>query len=864
MKLNTTPLIFVFAAMSAATYGQEADYPVQITESQELDSITENTAITNNSTLSITGTNANNWNVYIESGSTLAYVCTSDAFKWGLNAPSHMESVVDNYGTIDMQSGKAFRFGDSGDGYSTTLNLYDGSLMTSSTGSFGIESYRGANSIINVYAGAQITNLSTIRTWDRNNETSANPLFELNVAGGTVSMSGNIDFGQNANQNTDIVQTSRINVTNGGTFTSAGSVYLGNQAGNVAEINVSGEGSTLTAKLFAVSRNAGAQASINISDKGKLVMQDSIQLGAADGAAATLNVDSDGVLSVSNGTVYAGYNSNSTGTINLDGGVISQDSEGTKALTLGNGTGSSAYLNVLNGGQISETLGMFNIYMGHAENATFEGIISGSKLSEDGETLASSVNSSGNLVLGGGASAKASLDVSDGGLLNMIGSSANGSIFIAQGAGADAVLNVKDGGTFNAGSYIQMGNGANSTAGLNVEKGGVLNVNAKTEVRMSVADGSTSSIFVDGGQINLISANDDMSIQMGYASGDSTSSIVLTNGALFQQTGKNLQLNAWGGDNTIEVSDGAKWAVSTNFYLGRNAGSVSTLNVDGGYITGASGSLTSNSSDLHTGAGADVTTYVNITNGGIANFRGLNISQGHTSLDTTTVGGANAVSYVTISGNGSQLAARNVNNTNYHNRWGVNKYDAEGALNSAYEGNVASLKIYTGSQFLNTQGAVQIFDSAQVTLLLDSKGIEYSMGNGFSMFKTQDLQVFKSDDTVSSPFVIDGSALGHLENASEGDYFEFAIMEFSGSISLNGEVQDLLSMSESELQDFISTLFTFENNVDLNSWEDFDASNILFSGNAFYIGLTYVPEPSTVAAIVGALALAFAVYRRRK
>lgn len=863
MKVETIPLIFVFAAMSAAAYAQEADYPVQISESKELDSITANTAITNNSTLSITGTDGNNWNVYIESGSTLAYVCASDAFKWGLNAPSNMAAVIDNYGTIDMQSGKPFRFGDSGDGYSTTLNLYDGSIMTSTTGSFGIESYRGANSIINVYEGAQITNLSTIKTWGRNTETSANPLFEMNVAGGSVTMTGNIDFGQNANQNADIVQTSRINVTNGGTFTSAGSVYLGNQAGNVAELNVSGEGSSFTAKLFAVSRNAGAKGSINISDKGKLVMQDSIQLGAADGAVATLNVDSDGVLSVTNGTIYAGYNNNSTGTINIDGGVISQDSEAVKSMTLGQGAGSTAYLNVLDGGQISETLGMFNIYMGHAQNATFKGIISGSKITEEGEILTSSVNSSGNLVLGGGASAKATLDVSDGGLLNMIGASSNGSLYIAQGEGAEATLSVKDGGTFNAGSYIQMGNGANSTAGLNVEKGGVLNVNAKTEVRMSVADGSTSSIVVDGGQINLIS-DSDMSLNMGYASGDSTSKLILKNGALFQQTGKNLQLNAWGGNNTIEISGGAKWAVVTNFYLGRNSESVSTLNVDGGYITGASGDLASFSHDLHAGAGADVTTYVNITNGGIANFRGLNISQGHTNLNTTTVGEANAVSYVTISGNGSQLAARNVNNSNYHNRWGVNKYDAEGGLNSAYAGNVASLKIHTGSQFLNTQGAVQIFDSAQVTLVLDSKGIEYSMDNGFSMFKTRDLQVYKSDDTVSSPFVIDGSALGHMQYAMEGDYYEFAIMEFSGSISLNGEVQDLLSMSESELNDFIGTLFTFENNTDLNSWEDFDSSNIFFNGNSFYIGLTYVPEPSTFAAIFGALALAFAAYRRRK
>ena len=132
------------------------------------------------------------------------------------------------------------------------------------------------------------------------------------------------------------------------------------------------------------------------------------------------------------------------------------------------------------------------------------------------------------------------------------------------------------------------------------------------------------------------------------------------------------------------------------------------------------------------------------------------------------------------------------------------------------------------------------------------------------MVKTVNLQLYKSDDTVSNPFVIDGSSLGRMEYASEGDIYEIALMEVSGSISLNGVEQDISGMSDEAIQDFVSSLFSFENNTGSDYWEDFDASNVSYNGGTFYISLTYVPEPSTIAAIFGALALAFAAYRRRK
>lgn len=860
--------LFVFAALSAAgTYAQEQEYATEITEDTQYNApLTGDTAIKNGATLTLTTSNTgSNYNLLIESGATLVHgVDSTDAFKWGTGSPNSMSAVIENYGTIDMQSNKAFRFGDDGAGYSTTLNLYDGSLMTSSTGTFTIENYRGVNSIINVFKGAQITNLSGINTWGRNNEMSPNGLFEMNVAGGSVDLSGDVNFGNTANADSSIVQTSRLNVTDGGTFTSTKNLNLGNAANNDAYVSVSGEGSTLSVNSIYASRNADATSSVSVSDSGKLITASDVWVGSANGSSASFDVSSGGVWSISGGNIFNAYGEGSTATLNVDGGVISQDSSSSKNLIFGQGASSSSSLNVLNGGQIVENTSTYNMYLAHNTGSTFEGVISGSKLGSEGQTVYSSVNLTGSMVLASGANSSSNLKVSDGGVLNFNGSSANGSLMFAQGSGANASLVVADGGTLNFGSRVQLGNGENSTASLLVEKGGVVNVNVATDVRMGLATGAESTFKIDGGTLNLISPDSDMKIQMGHAAGNSTSNLILTNDALLQQTGKNLQLNMWNGTNTLEISNGAKWAASTNFYVGRNADSVSTMNVDGAYVLGASGTLTSNSSDLHTGAGAGVTSYVNITNGAIANFRGLNVSQGHTNLNTTTVGGANAVSYITVSGNGSVLSVRGTDNKNYHNRLGVNKYDEQGQLNSTYEGNVASLTVHTGSQFLNTQNAIQVFDSGEITFALDSNGIIYSQDYGTAMVKTVNLQLYKSDDTVSNPFVIDGSSLGRMEYASEGDIYEIALMEVSGSISLNGVEQDISGMSDEAIQDFVSSLFSFENNTGSDYWEDFDASNVSYNGGTFYISLTYVPEPSTIAAIFGALALAFAAYRRRK
>ena len=107
MKYHNLTL-FVFAALSAAgTYAQEQKYATEITEDTQYNApLTEDTAIKNGATLTLTTSNTgSNYNLLIESGAKLVHgVDSTDAIKWGTGSPNSMSAVIENYGTIDMQS----------------------------------------------------------------------------------------------------------------------------------------------------------------------------------------------------------------------------------------------------------------------------------------------------------------------------------------------------------------------------------------------------------------------------------------------------------------------------------------------------------------------------------------------------------------------------------------------------------------------------------------------------------------------------------------------------------------------------------------------------------------------------------------
>lgn len=593
-----------------------------------------------------------------------------------------------------------------------------------------------------------------------------------------------------------------------------------------------------------------------------------LRFGDSDsmGAKTTLNLYSGSILTTKEGTgtfnianyrgedtvinIYTGAKIKNVGTlttwdrgnnvadtqkfsVNVAGGEFS-----VANMNLGNqpsnrGITTYSEINVSDGGVMTTT---GNINMGNNSKSDV-------KINVSGEN--SVWNSTGTIYVGRNADSSAGITVSNGGVINSAYTN-------LQNGG----LTLNDGGTFNSNSGFFVING-----GLTVNNGGVFNSNAGVEVQnnnvlvneggsYNVVKGSTlaignkadqtASFTVDGGSFNLTATNSDFNIYVANNS-TATANLKITNGGVYQQANgaKNTQVWMNSGSGTLEISDGGKWFANTNFYVGGASGANSTLILNNGKIANSAG--TGYSSDIKLAYAANSTAKFEVSNGGSALLRSFQMAQG----------GANAKATLIIKDAGSVVKAMNTNDSIYLFSFGMNVADGD-----KYTGNSAIVEIHTGAQFANTNNGISsIKDSAQFTFVLDSANIDYA---STAMFSTRNLAVYKTNATVSNPFVIDGANLGAVNGLSEGDIAEFVIMTVSGDATLNG---DILDFSNIEL---IAGIFEFKNNTDLADWEDFGLENLSFAGGNLVLSLTYVPEPSTYAAIFGAIALAFAAYRRRK
>lgn len=520
-------------------------------------------------------------------------------------------------------------------------------------------------------------------------------------------------------------------------------------------------------------------------------------------------------------------------TVNVAGGEFSVANMNLGNQSSNRGITTHSEINVSDGGLLTTT---GNINMGNNSKSDV-------KINVSGEN--SVWNTSGYVYVGKNADSTASVSVSNGGTIN-----SDGQFWLQNGG-----LTLNDGGTFNSNSTFLVIGG-----GLTVNNGGVFNSNAGVEVQnnnvlvneggsYNVVNASTLSIgnkadqtanfTVDGGSFNLSATNADLNIYIASNS-TATANLKITNGGVYQQANgaKNTQVWMNSGSGTLEISDGGKWFANTNFYVGGASGANSTLILNNGKIANSAG--TGASSDIKLAYAANSTARFEVSNGGTALLRTFQMAQG----------GANAKATLIIKDAGSLVRATNTNDSNYLFSLGMNVSDGD-----KYVGNSALIEIHTGAQFANTNNGISsIKDSAQFTFVLDSANIDYA---STAMFSTRNLAVYKTDATVSSPFVIDGANLS-FASLQEGDVVDFVIMTVSGDATLNGDILDFSNV------DAIADIFEFKNNTNLEDWEDFGLDNISFADGNLVLSLTYVPEPSTYAAIFGALALAFAAYRRRK
>ncbi len=596
---------------------------------------------------------------------------------------------------------------------------------------------------------------------------------------------------------------------------------------------------------------------------------DAFKWGTGSGPVEN-SIENYGTIYVLAGKEFRFGDSDSMGaktTLNLYNGSILTTKEGTGTFNIANYRGEDTVINIYTGAKIENvgTLTTWDRGNNNADTQKFSvnvaggefsvanmnlgnqpsnrGITTHSEINVSGEN--SVWNSTGTIYVGRNADSSAGITVSNGGVINSAYTN-------LQNGG----LTLNDGGTFNSNSGFFVING-----GLTVNNGGVFNSNAGVEVQnnnvlvneggsYNVVKGSTlaignkadqtASFTVDGGSFNLIATNSDFNIYVANNS-TATANLKITNGGVYQQANgaKNTQVWMNSGSGTLEISDGGKWFANTNFYVGGASGANSTLILNNGKIANSAG--TGYSSDIKLAYAANSTAKFEVSNGGSALLRSFQMAQG----------GANAKATLIIKDAGSVVKAMNTNDSNYLFSLGMNVADGD-----KYTGNSAIVEIHTGAQFANTNNGISsIKDSAQFTFVLDSANIDYA---STAMFSTRNLAVYKTNATVSNPFVIDGANLGAVNGLSEGDIAEFVIMTISGDATLNNAILDFSNI------ELIAGIFEFKNNTDLADWEDFGLENLSFAGGNLVLSLTYVPEPSTYAAIFGALALAFAAYRRRK
>lgn len=289
---------------------------------------------------------------------------------------------------------------------------------------------------------------------------------------------------------------------------------------------------------------------------------------------------------------------------------------------------------------------------------------------------------------------------------------------------------------------------------------------------------------------------------------DDGSLFLITDGATANATSEwKLDANS-GGKMTVEVSKGAVLNINNSLYFDASTGSSSVVKVlSGGKIVAASG-----------------------------NKIGINY------WNALQSGSENRL---IVAGEGSQVVTQgNGGNVLVGNQYTVAGSEITSHLQLGYVENGEF--IAAGKNAVTTEYEFRVYASGELNILL---GAENALSYG-EMVNYEDTLVnatyFKQ---IEGGLTVDFSNVTGLEDG----LYSFALFASNSGENLDFDNWDEL-FSEGAIETDSIKLY----------YEDGKCYNI--SGNILYlhVQVTSVPEPATCAAIVGALALALAAYRRRK
>ncbi|RTL63023.1 MAG: autotransporter domain-containing protein [Hyphomicrobiales bacterium] len=293
-------------------------------------------------------------------------------------------------------------------------------------------------------------------------------------------------------------------------------------------------------------------------------------------AAGTLNVASGGTLSMTGGTLSIGlYNTagiagTALGTLNIDAGTVTDSNGGTRV----GYNGASGIINITNGGKLSND-GNFSNNVGQSETGSAKvgtGIGTGT-VNISGTGSSWTLGSQSSLLVGNGAGASGTVNITNGGLLNFTApttlyfgyaggsgtlvvsgqgsllSSSGGVSIAGDGVSGTGKATITDGGaiTTGAGGSFVVGRGAASTATVDITKGG----SVTGSLQVSVGElGGKATVTVDGTGSTLKSNGE---VRIGADAGTQGTLTVANGGRV---TASFIEVGAAGGTGTLNIGNG--------------------------------------------------------------------------------------------------------------------------------------------------------------------------------------------------------------------------------------------------------------------------------------------------------------------
>lgn len=220
-----------------------------------------------------------------------------------------------------------------------------------------------------------------------------------------------------------------------------------------------------------------------------------------------------------------------------------------------------------------------------------------------------------------------------------------------------------------------------------------------------------------------------------------------------------------------------------------------------------------------------------------------------------TVKTAETTTYATLVGNNVISGQTVANQSYFHNKWKVSGY-ATVTINDSETGSIRMGSNYitmdNASLILNSKNALTYGTSGQKAIALEVAG---GSSAKFVLGADNEFYVITTNNEASVATVVLNSNAFNLAQIGNG-------YNFKGKLFFEDFKEGLVKI------DTIDSSLVGEDGLLSNIFagsasDEANAKNLYWNSQTGFLSLSAVPEPATVAAIFGALALAFAVYRRK-